>query len=341
MATAPRPTRTRLEDVARHAGVSKSIASRILNDHPGLSVRPETRERVQAAARDLHYRPHAAARGLKRAETGALGLVIPNLTMPVYSRIVRGAVQRALELDFAVVLVEDLDDGATEASLEALVRSARTDGLLVASVRHGHPLPPVLLRLAIPHVYVNRGLPESGRNVYMDDELASVAALDHLHSLGHRRIGLVGGPSGNDPAERRSRGFRRRAAELDLELAPLAEGDFTEAGGARLTQRLLREHPGITAAVTGGLSQAVGALHAAWELGLRVPEDLSLVSFDDLSLAEYLRPPLTTVRMPLAELGAAAVDAVLHQLLGGEPCDVVIETRPEVVVRRSTAPSRP
>ncbi|MCS7008284.1 MAG: LacI family DNA-binding transcriptional regulator, partial [Gaiellaceae bacterium] len=120
------PTRATLADVARSAGVSKSIASRILSGSDTLVVRPETRERVLAVAHRLRYRPHAAARGLRRARTGALGLLVPNLTMPVYSRIVRGAVTRALERDVVVVLVEDLDDGTNEAALDALVRSAST-----------------------------------------------------------------------------------------------------------------------------------------------------------------------------------------------------------------------
>lgn len=333
-------SRARLEEVARSAGVSKSTASRILNGSPGLVVRPETRERVLSAASRLRYRPHAAARGLKRAQTGALGLLIPNLTMPVYSRIVRGAVARAFERDVTVVLVEDLDDGSTDRSVEALVRSARTDGLMIASSRPRHPLRGLLGRAGIPHVFVNRCVARSRRNVRMADELAMVAGLDHLYALGHRRIGLIAGPAGNDPGARRAAGFRAHAESLGLEVAPIAEGHFTEAGGAEAARRLLRGKSGLTALATGGLSQAVGALHAAWELGLRVPDDLSVLTIDDLALAEYLRPPLTTVRMPLAELGAAAVDAVLSQLEGGEPRDLVVETRPEVLVRGSTGRPR-
>jgi len=332
------PARIRLVDVAREAGVSKSIASRILNGYPALAVRPETRRRVLGAAERLHYEPHAAARGLRRAATGAIGLLIPNLTMPVYSRIIRGAVKRALERDVAVLLYEDESPLDSDRTFAQLVRTGRIDGMLVASALPDHPLVGSLLKSRIPHVFLNRGVPGSGRNVTMDDTRASVAALDHLHSLGHRRIGLVAGPRGNDPGERRALGFRRHAAELGLELAPVADdGDFTEAGGARLAGELLRRHDGLTAITTGGLSQAVGALHAAWERCLLVPRDLSIVSFDDLSLAEYLRPPLTTVRMPLDRLGAAGVDALVDQLIGGEPCDVVVETRPEVVVRASTA----
>ncbi|HSJ94105.1 MAG TPA: substrate-binding domain-containing protein, partial [Gaiellaceae bacterium] len=213
---------------------------------------------------------------------------------------------------------------------------ARADGLMITSMRPGHPLPPLLRRAGIPHVFVNRCVPRTRRNVRMADELAMVAALEHLHALGHRRVGLVAGPVGNDPGARRAAGFRRQADALALELAPIAEEDFTESGGAAGARRLLRRHPGLTAIATGGLSQAIGALHAAWELGLGIPDDLSLVTIDDLALAEYLRPPLTTVRMPLAELGAAAVDAVLHQLRGGATHDVVVETNPEVVVRGST-----
>ena len=332
------PARIRLVDVAREAIDFETPASRILNGYPGLAVRPETRRRVLGAAQRLHYEPHAAARGLRRAATGAIGLLIPNLTMPVYSRIIRGAVKRALERDVAVLLYEDESPLDSDRTFAQLVRTGRIDGMLVASALPDHPLVGSLLESRIPHVFLNRGVPGSGRSVTMDDTRASVAALDHLHSLGHRRIGLVAGPRGNDPAERRALGFRRHAAELGLELAPVADdGDFTEAGGVQLTGELLRRHKGLTAITTGGLSQAVGALHTAWELGLAVPRDLSVVSFDDLSLAEYLRPPLTTVRMPLDRLGAAGVDALVDQLLGGEPCDVVVETRAEMVVRASTA----
>jgi DNA-binding LacI/PurR family transcriptional regulator len=330
--------RARLLDVAREAGVSKSTASRILNDSPHISVRPRTRERVLESARRLDYRPHAAARGLRRAETGALGLVIPSLATPVYARIVRGAFRRALERDFVVLLAEDLVARETDEVFARLVRSGRIDGLVVASARPGHPLFRTLRRLAIAHVFVNRAVRGSGRNVVMDDETASAAALDHLARLGHERIGHVGGPRTLDPARRRAFGFRRHARRLGLVSAPEVEGDFTEGGGAEAAIRLLRASPGLTALFVSTLAQAVGTLHAVGRLGLRVPEDLSVVASDDMHLAGYLTPPLTTIRLPLAELGAAAVDALVGQLLGAEPEDVVVPGAPEVVVRGSTAP---
>ena len=332
-----RSRRHRLEDVARSAGVSKSIASRVLNSDPELLVRPETRERVLRAAHDLHYRPHAAARGLKRAETGAIGLLVPPLTNPVYVRIIRGAVERALARDFVVLLAEDLDSGRADETAQRLVQAGRIDGLIVASARPGHPVLRSLRREGVPHVFVNRGVSRSGRNVVMNDARASAVALDHLAALGHERVGHVAGPRELDTARRRAAGFRKHATRLGLDV-DVAEGDFQETGGAKAGRALLERSPDLTALYASTLSQAVGLLHVAWELGLRVPADLSVVAYDDMPLADYLRPPLTTVRMPLAELGAAAVDALLEQLLGGEAHDVTVETEPEVIVRGSTAP---
>lgn len=341
MSVQPKPgsPRKRLEDVAKSAGVSKSIASRVLNADPGLLVRPETRARVVEAAERLNYRPHAAARGLKRAETGALGFLVPPLTNPVYLRIIRGAFRRALERDFVVLLVEDVDPAQAEEISARLVQTGRIDGLVVASAQPGHPLVETLRRGRTPHVFVNRGVPRSRRNVVIDEARGSTAALDHLVDLGHRRIGHVAGPQELDTARRRTAGFVKTAAARDLAVE-IKEADFGERGGAEAARRLLERAPHLTALYTSTLSQAVGVYHAAWELGLEVPRDLSLVGYDDMPLAEYLRPPLTTVRTPLAELGAAAVDALVDQLLGGDPRNVVIDAEPEVVVRASTGRPR-
>jgi LacI family transcriptional regulator, galactose operon repressor len=335
-----RAPRKRLVDVAYTAGVSKSIASRVLNGDPQLLVRPETRERVLRAASDLGYRPHAAARGLKRAETGALGLLVPPLTNPVYVRIIRGAFERALERDFVVLLVEDVDPAQADRTASRLVQAGRIDGLMIASARPGHPLLRSVRRDRVPHVFVNRGVARSGRNVVIDEARASAAALAHLLQLGHTQIGHVAGPRALDTARRRTKGFVEAAAAHGLRIE-VAEGDFGESGGATAARDLLGRRSDVTALYTSTLSQAVGVYHAGWELGLDVPGKLSLIGYDDMPLAEYLRPPLTTVRTPLAELGAAAVDALVDQLLGAEPRDVVVGGEPDVVVRSSTAEPRP
>jgi DNA-binding LacI/PurR family transcriptional regulator len=333
-----RSARVRLEDVAREAGVSKSIASRILSGYPDLAVRPETQERVFAAAAALRYLPHAGARSLKRAGVGALGLLVPPLTNPAYIRILRGAYHRALERDTVILLAEDFDAQQADETFARLVQAGRIDGLIVASARPRHPLLSSLRRRPVPHVFVNRAVAGSGRNVVMDDARASRAALDHLVGLGHRRVGHVAGPRNLDPARRRAVSFSDHATRLGLEQAAVAQREFSEAGGADAARVLLARRPRATALFTSSLSQGVGTLHGAAELGLAVPGDLSVVSYDDMPLAAYLRPPLTTVRMPLAEMGAAAVDALLDQLAGEPPRDVLVATAPEVVVRSSTAP---
>lgn len=339
-----RGDRVRLVDVALRCGVTKSVVSRVLNDDPTLNVRPETRQRIHTAARELGYRAHAGARALAGAEARALALLIPDVANPVYSRIIRGAYRRAREHGYVVLLAEDPADDETEESFAELVEAGRVDGLLIASARPAHRLLSSTRLAGIPHVFVNREVPGSGRNISMDLPAASAAAVRHLHALGHRRIGLVSGPDDLEPAVARERGFVAQMAALGLAADRIARGPFSEEGGAAAAALLLRAEPLPSAVYCSTLGQALGALHAIRTRGLRIPDDVSVVSYDDLPLADYLDPPLTTVAMPLLELGAAAVDAVLAQLGGAPPADVAIPVAPVIVERRSTrsldAPAR-
>jgi DNA-binding LacI/PurR family transcriptional regulator len=333
---APAHERVRLVDVAVACGVTKSVASRALNGDPTLNIRPETRRRILAAAAELGYRPHAGARALAGARTRALALLIPDLSNPVYSRIVRGACRRARERGYVMLLVEDTPTEGADETFADLVEEGRVDGLLIASARPDHRLLASARLDRLPHVFVNREMPGSGRNVGMDLAEASATAVRHLYELGHTRIGLVSGPAALHPARVREQGFRDQMTGLGLDPACCVSAPFSEEGGSEAARHLLARRPAPTALYCGTLSQAIGALHAVRVLGLRVPEDVSVVSYDDLPLADYLSPPLTTVAMPLLELGAAAVDAVLDQLEGAAPHDVGVPTQPVVVTRAST-----
>lgn len=332
--------RARLSDVAAAAGVTKSVVSRVLNEDPTLTVRSETRERVWAVARELGYQPHAGARALAGHRARALALLIPDLSNPVYSRIVRGAYQRAREKGFVMLLAEDRGHDADEPFIELVVQG-RVDGLLIASVRPGHPLLSSPRLKQVPHVFVNREVPGSGRNVGMDMQAASAAAVRHLHDLGHRVVGHVGGPEGLEPARARAQGFADAMAAAGLDPSIMEHDEFSEQGGSSAAYRLLGRRSDITAIYTSILSQGIGALHAARALGRRVPEDLSVITYDDLPLVDYLDPPLSTIGMPLVELGAVAVDALVDQLAGKPPVDTVITNAPRVTVRASTAPPPP
>jgi LacI family transcriptional regulator len=334
----PRRVRARLADVADAAGTSKPIASRVLNADPTLSVSDALRERVLRAARELGYRPHAAARGLRRAETGGLGMLVPPLVNPVYVQLVRGAFRRAAERGFTVLLAEDFEQQEAGELFARLVLEGRIDGLLVGSLRPEHPLLGLLAERPVPHVFVNRALPGSGRNVVMDDERSVRLALEHLAGLGHRRVVHIAGPPGLEPIDRRTAAFREHATPLGLELAEVVSSDLFEAGGTSGASEAVARWPEATALFTTTVSQGIGALHALWELGLRVPHDVSLVAHADMPLAEYLVPPLTAVQMPLAELGAAGVDALVEQIQTGRTRDLVVDARPSLAIRHSTAP---
>lgn len=323
----------RLLDVAERAGVTKSTASRILNGAP-VAVRAETRERVESVARELNYRPNAAARALNRASTGSVALVVPDLSNVVYARIVRGAVRAARQAEVAVLVVEDTTAGE---DLAALIASGRIDGVAMLAARPGHPVLPLLMSGTTPCVFAHRGVPGSSRNVTLDDARASGIAVAHLHGLGHRRIGHVGGPPGIDTADRRAAGFSAAAASLGLVTAPIDRDKFDEQAGAEATLRLLAAEPGLTAIFAASLPQAVGVRAAAAELDLEVPGRLSIVSYDDMPFARFLQPALTTVRVPLEELGATAIRRLLEQLDGAPPREHVVATTPEIIVRDSTA----
>lgn len=337
MADESRP-RVRLSDVAERAGVTKSVVSRVLNADPTLSARQETRDRVWAAATALGYRAHAGAQALARSRARAVALLIPDLTNPVHARIIRGAYHRAAERGHVVLLGEDSTETEAGESFAELVGSGRVDGLLIASARPDHPLLAGGELAHLPHVFVNREVPGSGRNVAVDLGAASAVAVEHLVDLGHVHIGHVAGPSGTATGEARERAFQDALGTFGLSAELTARGEFSESGGAQATGGLLERAPELTALYTSTLTQAVGALHALRSSGRRVPEDVSLLSYDDLPFAAYLDPPLTAIAMPLQELGAAAVDALLDQLDGAPPRDVLVPGQPRIIERSSTAP---
>lgn len=325
--------RVRLIDVAAAASVTKSIASRVLNEDPSLVVQPRTRMRVLNAAKQLGYRPHPGARALATARTMTLALIAPALDNPPYVTISRGAFRRASELGYLSLLAEDRDDHPVEGNI---VDGGRVDGVLMGSAYTGHPLVERLAHSGVPHVFLNRSIAGSGRNVTMDVGAASRLAVDHLQGLGHQRIVHLAGPRNIEPSAVRTEAFNKAIQEAGLPVLDVVHADFTEADAYRAMPHLLRSAP--TAIYTSSLGQGIGALRALADAGIRVPHDMSIVAFDDFPVAEYVVPRLTAIRMPLLELGAAAVEALVAQLEGGEPADVTVDLPGTLVIRESTGP---
>ena len=332
--------RARLEDVARAAGVSKSTVSRVLSGDPTLSVRGETRERVRALAQQLGYRPHPVARALAGPATGALALLVPELSNPAYVEIIRGAYRRARERGYVLLCAEDFEDQEADEAFTELVDGGRIDGLLVASARPEHRLIAALERHWVPHVFVNRSVPGAPANVTLDVARASRLAFTHLTGLGHAAIGHLAGPADVQSAQLREAALLAAAAEAGRPEPPVARGPFTPAGGETAGAELLRAHPGLTAVYTSSLAQAIGLLHAARAAGRSVPDDLSVIAYDEVPIARYLDPPVTTIAMPLHELGAEAVE-ILADLLAGRPArSAVLGSDPVLNERASTAAPR-
>lgn len=329
----------RLTDVARAAGVHVSTASRVINGTGDLTIRPETRQRILKVAERLRYRPNAIARGLKTASAGAVGLLVPSLRNPVLSEITRGAFARAWERGYVVLLAEDRQNSTALSAYERLVGEGRIDGILIASARPDSPLMEHFGTDGVPCVFVNRRLPGSHRNVSMREEDAGRIAAEHLIALGHRRLAHLSGPEELDTAARRRTGFCEAAAEAGLKVR-VQPAPFEERGGYEAMKKLLKGRP-PTGVFVSNINQAVGAMAGVRARGLTIPGDLSLVSYDDDPVGEYLEAPLTVVAMPLHELGEAAVDSLIDQIEGETPEDVVVETAPRLVIRRSTGPPPP
>jgi LacI family transcriptional regulator len=327
------PRGVRLVDIAAAVGVHHSTVSRVLNGDPAQSVRPETYERILRTARQQGYRPNALARALKRSRTGAIVMVIPLLRNPIWTRVERGALGRAAERDYFVMMVQEpTEDPRPPGHYRYLVDEMRADGLLLATAlrRPGHAGP----EPGVPHVYLNRRGPGKGNNVVMDEPGAMRLFVDHVAGLGHRRIALVDSVAEVDTVHRRVTAARRICAARGLELT-VRHALPTEQGGWEATRELLRRDPAPTACGVGSLNQVFGVLGALRRAGAGVPGAMSVVSFDEDECLAYLDVPVTSVCMPLAELGGAAVDALIDRIEGGPAADVMIRG-PMTLVRRAS-----
>jgi DNA-binding LacI/PurR family transcriptional regulator len=343
----------RLVDIASAVGVHPSTVSRVLNGEVGHSLRPETVERILAEARARGYRPNALARALRQHRTGALTFVVPMLRNPIWVRLQRGALLRAAARGYVVMIMEEpMEDPKPPAAYSYLVAESRTDGLLLATAlrssagtdsgaagdgRGTASAKPAEALSAVPHVYVNRRGPEQGNDVVMDEAGAVRLFLDHVAGLGHRSVLLIDGRREVDTVYRRAAATRRHCAALGLS-AVIRHTDATEAGGFAVIGQLLAAGPLPTAIGVGSIEQVYGVLAALRNACIAVPGAVSLVSLDEDESLAYLDVPVTSISMPLAELGAAAVDALIARIDGTGGSDVLIGEPMSLVSRGSVGP---
>lgn len=334
--------RAKMSDVARIAGVSQAVVSRLLRGDETLRIREETRNRVLEVAAQLRYTPNEVARALRRAESGILGMAVHDTSNPVYSEIMAGAQEEASASGYALLLADADELARSDRTFERIVRGNRIDGLLLQ--RGSSTADETIAKIAatrLPLLLVNDRTRGEIGSVALDDDDATYLATRHLVELGHTAIAhlKLGNPKAR--SEARTRGWRRALREAGLPDGSQLRGGHTPEEGAAALPRLLASGTAPTGVVVSNVLAAVGAMTAAREAGLRIPEDLSIVAVHDVFFARHLSPPLTVVRLPLRELGRRSVAAILRQLEGAPARhEIITELAPELIVRGSTAPRR-
>ncbi|MBG6085466.1 LacI family DNA-binding transcriptional regulator [Zhihengliuella flava] len=328
-----------MADVAARAGVSHQTVSRVLNDHP--NVRPETRDRVLAAIDDLGYRRNRAARALATARSSTIGILsVGGAYFGPQSTVL--AIEVAARSAGYFVSVSSLDGYDSRSAALALdhLMDQGVDGVVVVAPLNDVTQVITEAEWRVPVVVIGTPAhlesPAPVRYVHVDQRLGAQRATEHLIDLGHRRIDHVSGPPGWFDATEREVGWRLtlRAAGVDGDVVPA--GDWSAARGYEVGCTIaarIADGRGPSAVFAANDYLAIGLLRAFWERGLCVPDDVSVVGFDDLQSSAYYIPALTTVRQPFAAVGAAAVDALL-----GTPTGDQNAFAPEIVVRSSTAP---
>ncbi|WP_411105036.1 LacI family DNA-binding transcriptional regulator [Streptomyces sp. cmx-4-9] len=331
-----------LEDVARTAGVSRATVSRVVNRTRNVDA--DIQELVRRAIQQTGYRPNRAAPSLVTQRTETVALIISGagntfasrvFADPFFGRVVSGAVGylRAHAMHPVILVAES--EAARKQVVDYLGQGA-ADGALVVSIQAGDPLPGMLVAARIPVVLFAR--PDSEQAVSHVDLAhadGSRLAAEHLLARGRRRIATISAPQSIRAAKDRLDGFRAALASAGISEVPVAEGNFTVDSGAAAMARLLTEHPDVDAVFAANDLMAQGACQVLREQGMRVPEDVAVVGFDDSSVAATCRPALTTVREPVERMAAEMARLLAEQIQGTrtEPASVVFDA--ELVVRDS------
>ena len=302
--------RSTITDVARVAGVDRAVVSKVLSGDPALRVREDTRRRVQAAAAELQYRPNFHARGLARAQAGAMALLVPSGN-PLIVPIIAGAEEVATER--GLLLWTASHEGELTERYLRLLRSGAVDAALVAGLNAGVDAVELFDDPRVPTLLVNRRSIGADRWVILDDERAARLATQHLIERGHVHIGMAGGPPGVDTAERRRRGFESAMRDAGLVLEPgwVVAAEYTPEGGAQAASAFFDEPHRPTAIVAADANEGLGVWQTLHAHGLSVPRDISLIAIHKLPAEEFRIPRMTCVEMPLRELGRRAAQAVL------------------------------
>ena len=327
-----------IKDIARIANVSHPTVSRALRNSP--LVNRETAERIQRIARESSYRVSAVARSLVTRKTRTFGIVVATVADPFVAEVVSGVEDMANQHGYSIFLANFTGSPEREAQVVDSFEERRVEGIIVVASRVGSSYRALVAKTKIPIVLINNyRVGEFAYSVSIDNLSASRVATIHLIGLGHQRIAYLGDKGGFHSDTERFGGYRQALESVDKPFQPelVVHGDGTPQGGEVAMHKLLSLPQRPTAVFCYDDMSALGALRAARTNELRVPEDISVIGFDDLLIASYTEPPLTTIRQPKEHMGRLATEMVL-KLLSGVDCECNVRVQGELIIRRSTAP---
>lgn len=338
MAESNRVTR---KEVAERAGVSETVVSYVVNDGP-RRVAPGTRAKVKKAIKELGYYPNELARSLARKQTATIGLMLPNLNNPVYVEIAESLERVCLASDYTMMLSNTDRDPAKEQKLAEALRSKQVDGVVILPNQEPQSSLRLFQQANIPMVVLEHDLADT-HCIVIDDRQGGRLAMQHLLSLGHRRIALIERETLSPHGYLRGVGCREMLQESGIPLDPalVVKSKAGQAAGYAAMQQLLALPNPPSAVFTHNDMLAIGATRAVFAAGLEVPGDISVMGHDDTSIISYLNPPLTTVKFPITEMGRLAGQIILELVQQPDSLPAQTITLPvELVVRASTAPPK-
>lgn len=331
-----------LSDIAREAGVSSGVVSRVINRDATLRISEQTRDRVLKAIKDLDYSPNIAAQTLRSSKSDIIAVILHDVTNPVYAEIMRGAQAAAARREKALVVFDSATGEESATRLAAMIGGGALDGLIIQAA--GEVSDVVLARAAtrkVPTILLQASLDIDAHLISLPDEQAAEMATAHLIEAGHRKIGCLATAEEMLFTERRLAGWRRamrsHGLSADRESVVFAASDM--AAGAAACAKLLSERADLTGLVCFNALSAIGAMKAVGQMGRRIPDDVSVVAIHDLPFADVLSTPLTTVAMPLYDMGARAIELVCGEALAIGSS--VIDTHPPKLISRESVATPP
>jgi len=329
----------KIQEVARRARVSTATVSRTINN-PSL-VDPKTAKRVWKIIEELGYYPNGQARSLVLGRSRILGLIVSDITNPFFPELIKGFEDIAIEHDYEILVSSTNYDSARMAICVRRMLERKVEGVAIMTSEMDKHLVDQLTNRHVPMVFLDVGpAGDLIGNIVVDYAMGINEAVDHLLSLGHRRIGFIGGPAGLKSARVRRTAFLRSLGRhgIDRDVCLVETADHTVDGGLAAMTRMLHSGCGPTAVLASNDLTAIGMLRAVRRAGLQVPKDISIVGFDDIRLAEFTEPPLTTVRLSRSELAERAFH-VLVSNLNGQPSRPESKVETHLVVRETTCPA--